>query len=107
MSRKHQVLIYDPSSTSDLLVQSLKNRLNPHYVVHPVSYASLQSDPWEEQCAVLFVIESEVGGKVRERVRRYVESGGRVVGCLMREGSVGDILAGGAVEGVRVKRSER
>jgi glutamine amidotransferase-like uncharacterized protein len=107
MSRKHQVLIYNPSSTSDLLVQSLKNRLNPHYVVHPITHASLQSDPWEEQCAVLVVIDSEVGGKVRERVRRYVESGGRVVGCLMREGEVRDFLAGGTLEGVRVKRSER
>lgn len=112
MSRKHQVLIYNPQedSTQDPLVQSLKARLNPFYVVHSVSYAELQSDPWEEQCAALFVVDGEtsqqVGTKVQQRIKRYLEDGGRVVHSVTREGSVRDILPGGGTfEGVDVKRS--
>lgn len=84
--RKHQVIIHGPASAS--LVERLKPRLQPFYVVHTIDGAALQGDPWEEQCAVLILLPGDpLGFRVKKRVEAYLEGAGRVVQVIEKDGS--------------------
>lgn len=85
--RKHQLIIHGPASAS--LVETLKPRLQPLYVVHTIDGAALQGDPWEEQCAVLLLLPGDpLGLKAKKRVEAYLHGAGRVVQLVERAGSV-------------------
>ncbi|KAJ9120801.1 hypothetical protein QFC22_002735 [Naganishia vaughanmartiniae] len=94
--RKHQVLIFDPlpeESSSHGLLADLKALLNPYYAVHDISYSALQKDPWEDQCALLYIVspatlQQGLGHAVKNRIHQYLKHGGNVVYIIGREGRV-------------------
>ncbi|KAJ9105280.1 hypothetical protein QFC21_001648 [Naganishia friedmannii] len=94
--RKHQVLLFDPiseESSCHSLLADLKALLNPYYAVHDISYSALQKDPWEDQCALLYIVGSAtpqhgLGHAVKRRVQQYLKKGGNVVHIIGREGRV-------------------
>lgn len=105
--RKHQVLIFDPvtqDSSSHGLLADVKALLNPYYAVHDISYSALQKDPWEDQCALLYIVGSAtqhrvLGHAVRRRIHQYLQKGGNVVQIIGREGRVDSNFSDESEEG--------
>ncbi|KAJ1925227.1 biotin holocarboxylase synthetase [Tieghemiomyces parasiticus] len=67
---------------------SLYEVLGHHYAVVPVTDATLRSEPWEHNAALLVMpggrdrpyVENLRGDKGNDRIRRYVRNGGRYLG---------------------------
>ncbi|KAL7419575.1 biotin holocarboxylase synthetase [Cryptotrichosporon argae] len=88
----HQVLVYSGPGVSPLSLShtllTLSLLLLPHYTVQPVSPATLATEPWEPNTALVvipggrdlpFVEELAKGGAVG-RIKEYVRLGGRYLG---------------------------
>ncbi|ODN76679.1 biotin-[acetyl-CoA-carboxylase] ligase [Cryptococcus amylolentus CBS 6039] len=89
----HQVLVYSGPGVSPLSLShtllTLRLILLPHYTVQPVTPDILYSQPWEPSCALLvipggrdlpFVEALTEQRAVTEKIREYVQEGGRYLG---------------------------